>query len=169
MPTTYERIGTTTASGSTNAMTLSGLSQSYTHLRLVGMLAAASGTPTLNFTINNNTSAPYRNHYVACDSSSTVINNTTSSNTNQLNVSISQFTIPLISSGFQLFMVDIPYYTAPKTAIAGSYRYVGGASFCLHGMFSSSETNAVTRVDVICGGVNFAADSTFTAYGILKA
>jgi hypothetical protein len=172
MPNTYERLTTITSTGSQTILSATNLSQSYTHLRCIGWLASNQTTGFLYVSFNNDNQARYSANIIQVDNGSNAVQNqtngaqtylvpTNSANGGQVNTASNK--------GMTLFILDIPFYTAPVTATVGTYKYYTG-TYCIHGTYSYQSSGAITRADLTLSGSNtFLSGSTWSIYGYTKA
>ena len=170
--TTYEPIATSTVSTPVATITFSSISQAYTDLKVVMLLAddsseAGTGAPT--FTFNNDTATNY---------SQTVMygNGTTTIPALQINVAkiyaLYWNNSPTSTTQFPLMILDVMGYTGStyKTTLisAADDRNGTGSSERSVGLWRS--TSAINRIDVTNDGAKkFATGSIITIYGIKAA
>ncbi len=171
MAITYERLNTNNGDGSSTTISLTNLSQSYTHLRIIAMVAVSSGTPYLSVRFNNDSSSIYDSHFVGCTYNANTIESNNAGNQTSVNLQsgVAGYYIGQVSSsGLQMLTMDIPYYNAANGQQGGAYTYID-RTWCIHGMWSWGSTSAITRIDVISSSTAFTTTSSLSAYGILKA
>ena len=169
MPTTYDKIATTTLGSASASITFSSIAASWTDLRLVfnntGASATGVGTPTMRF--NSDTTSNYSVVRLAgqgttaaatYDSSQTVMN-------------LASYTAPQTSVPL-LITVDVFSYagsTLKTCFITYSNDYNGGGSI-EHATGLYRSTSAITSITITSAGAStWNTGTTATLYGILKA
>ena len=161
-----ETLLTTTAVTLASSISITSISQSYSHLRVVlDNLATVSTGVTIKMTLNSNTGAVYS--YVFTDASSTAATQangataavltptyTTSANTNKISGS---FFIPRYASTSNYKNVDFE--------IAGLHSF-GGSAGCSKGNVMTTDTSAVTSIQFAPSSGNWTAQGNIYVYGI---
>ena len=164
MPTTYEKIATTTL-GSTNAtITFSSIASTYTDLRIVLVATTDSAAnPLIRF--NNDTATNYSRTMLAGSGSSA----SSSQSSNQTSIVGGQ-------GGFNaseptIVEIDIFSYAGGtnKTCLIGWSGDRNGSGNVARFVGLWRDTTAINRVDLIVSGAVFQTGTTATIYGILKA
>ena len=163
MATTYEKIQSYTLGSASANITFSSISSAYTDLRLVftGSYAVAS-RGSIRF--NSDSSTNYSDTRLLGSGTSA----TSTGNTNQTY----QIVGPSDSSAVLLNEIDIFSYAGStnKTFLIGNSQDNNGSGFVSRWVCLWRSTSAITSiVYATYDGVNLAAGSTATLYGILKA
>lgn len=161
MPNTFESIATFTASGSTNTISFTSLTQAYTDLQLV-VTAAISGGNYAKFVFNSDTSAIYSRTEGYTSPGSTQ---------------------GVFTTGDAVIMAISDSTTTPWLNIIDIFNY-SGSSFSKtwiynHQIYNSNNDNGIgnynssapiTRIDIVSNnGANFTAGGVFALYGIKAA
>lgn len=166
MASTYTPIATTTLGSASATVTFSSISGSYTDLVLIANAAAASGTPTISMRFNSDTGANYSRTLLIGDGT-TASSQRASSSTEMRICNSSGLTTTL---GANATIANIQNYansTTYKTTISRS-NTSSSATEAIVNLWRN--TAAITQIDLFTNsGVNFAAGSTFTLYGITAA
>ena len=160
-----ETLLSTTAVTLSTSMSVTGISQSYSHLRVVlDNLATVSTGVTIKMTLNSNTGAVYSTTFI--DASAGVVSvlsataavltptYTTSANTNKISGS---FFIPRYASTSNYKNVDFE--------IAGLHSF-GGSAGCSKGNVMTTDTSAVTSIQFAPSSGNFTAQGNIYVYGV---
>ena len=165
MPTTYEKIATTTLSSAATDITFSSISSAYTDLRLVfvGVGSSAGDIPAIRF--NSDTATNYSRTYLTGNGTAASSNRTTSSNRIACGDAGDSTTIPSFNT------VDIFSYTGStyKTALIESSEDQNGSGKVTRTVGLWRSTSAITSITVFNPSYNLGAGYTATLYGILKA
>ena len=162
MPSTYEKIATTTLGTATGTVTFSSISSAYTDLVVVfvGNMNAAS---TCFLRYNNDSGNNYTQIDVVGDGTSAI----TQRRSNQTGFRL--YDVGLSSNNINTFILNINNYsnttTYKTTLLRGSDT--GGTSEVGMGVSLWRNTSAINRLDFTFGGT-WSVGSTFTIYGILK-
>ena len=163
MPKTYTPIATTKLNALTANVTFSSIPSTYTDLVLV---CNAKNTVAQNYEIWIRFNSDSGSNY-----SQTFLQNYADSTQTGRNSNITEIRPgKMNTTSFDTTIVNIQNYsnsTTYKTTLSrhNNAEFVTGS---LVGLWRN--TNAITTIAVICEtGANFAIDSTFTLYGILKA
>ena len=166
MPTTYDKIQSTTLGTATGTISFTSISSSYTDLRVVitGKMVN-SEQPYIRFNSDSATNYSYTTFYANGGSTGSF----RSSNDNRIYVApLSNWS----TTNTQFATIDIFSYagSAAKTALFAGSNDNGAASGGLDrtvGLWRS--VSAINRIDIIGNNQNFAIGFTATIYGILKA
>ena len=158
MPSTYEKIATTTLGSSATSTTFSSISGAYTDLVLVFQGTGVSGG-TLTYQFNGDTSALYSDTYMYSDGSA--------------GSGRHQDQIQIFGAGINtsrcMQIINIMNYanttTNKVTLLRGNANGIG-ATVAFVGLWRSND--AITSIKLNLSS-SFASGSTFTLYGILKA
>jgi hypothetical protein len=167
MPATYEPLATTTLGTSAASITFSGISASYTDLRLVVSALASASTIGAYIIYNNDTGANYTwGRLSGNGSSASALHGGTATQVNIANQIDSTTTIPAV------YEVDIFQYSTSRLKmclVTGSGDKNGsGVVERMVGLWRSTST--INRIDIFPNSANnFATGSTATLYGILRA
>ena len=167
MPTTYEPIATTTLGSAASTITFSSISSAYTDLRvvLVGTLSATGYLPQLRL---NNVSTGTLYSYTTLVGNGTAASSGRQSNQNVFewgDFGLNSTTIPFLAT------VDIFSYAGStnKTCLFTLNNDNNGSGDVTRmvGLFRS--TSAITEVNIRQASTTYAAGTTATLSGILKA
>ena len=163
MPATYEKIATTTVSGSATAtVTFSSISSAYTDLVCI-FVGNQNAAATAKLRYNNDTGLNYSQTDIV--GSGSAVSNQRRSNTDSFRL----YDILLSSNPINTFIFNINNYsntTTYKTILMRSSDSGGEVGMAVN-LWRS--TSAINRLDFLTGATNWSAGSTFTLYGILKA
>jgi len=172
MASTYEKIATTTASGSTSDIEFTSISSAYTDLIIVvnGRGATAANTVLLQTYINNDFGSNYSFTRLLGDG----INPQSSRGSSQTGGHLGF--LPAANSTSGIFGTLIAQYqnysnsTTNKTVLVRSNSASNVTSYTDASVVLYRSTSAITRIGVATFGVgNYVAGSTFTLYGIKAA
>lgn len=172
MAMTYKKIATTTLTGLTTTVTFSNIPSTYTDLQIIASWKlGSSATGTNSFVrINGDTGTNYSYTHMIGTGSSTPAGSTTNSNNMGVTVDVTGY-YPLYKWDF----IDYSNTTTYKTMLL---RQSAGSTQVAAGVYLWRSTNAINEISFTAadnsGGASgtpdqFAADSTFTVYGIEKA
>jgi hypothetical protein len=159
MTATYEKIATTTASGSVSSITFNTISGSYTDLVLIIQATVASGGHNQELRFNGNSSSLYSVTRLAGNGSTA----TSSRLSNQTSIQID--TEGYLNQTIANRVISIQNYsntTTNKTLIGRDNNASTGTGTFV-GLWRS--TSAITSIEVFAGS-NYSNTSTFTLYGI---
>jgi hypothetical protein len=161
MATTYDKIATTTLGSANSTITFSSISSAYTDLRLVFYINGTGSLPIIRF--NNDATSLYSRTRIEGQGSSATSNRASSATS-----------IPLFVGGAgvnSFHTVDVFSYAGGtnKTSLIGIYEDANGSGYVGLQVGLWRDTSAITRIDLIDISSTFAAGSTATLYGILKA
>jgi len=170
MAYTYEPIATTTTTTASPAITFSSISQNYTDLALI-ISVRANSTPAsygTHIRFNSDTGSNYSETYLRGNGSTASSSRFT--NNIYMNVGWQGYATTTIP---QFCTVDIFSYAGStfKTALGEDNADRNGAGVVVRFVGLWRSTSAINSIVVNenAGGGNYAAGSTFTLYGILKA
>jgi hypothetical protein len=178
VPSSYESIASATGTGSNSTITFSSFPSTYTALQLRLMVKSTdTSTPVTQMRIrfNSDTGSNYSYHRLITDGSSVSAYGAASQSAVIIDgVAITSIS-PINSSNFSASIIDIQDYastTKNKTirAFSGSDR--NGVQVDTVIALNSSvwlNTNAITSIDVLINGGNFASNSVVALYGIKGA
>jgi hypothetical protein len=167
MATTYEPIATTTLSSAAASIAFTSITSAYTDLRLVVTSLANAGTIGGMIQFNSDTGSNYS--YTRLTGNGTTASTTRVSAFTQLNTAFSgnaTTTIPMLQT------VDVFSYAGStnKTVLVTSQSDQNGSGTVERSCGLWRNTAAITRIDIFPNSANnFAAGTTATLYGILKA
>jgi hypothetical protein len=175
MATTYEKIQSTTISGSsTNTVTFSSIVGTYTDLRISAVFASTTNAQgQINLRFNSDTSSSYsRTHIIGSGSSAS-----SQAVANQTNLHMGNYVITgSIITPPQFTTLDIFSYSGStfKTCLITAFNdtnndasYGGGGS--LYNVSLWRNTAAITAIEMINSNSNYSSGSVFTLYGIKSA
>ena len=170
MPTTYDKIATTTLGSAASAITFNSISSAYTDLRLVLVFtqSIASGQASIQF--NSDTGSNYSYTRLAGNGTAASSGRVTGSTEIIINDNYdngASTTIPTLSS------VDIFSYAGStfKTVLINSAGDYNGSGTVWDAVGLWRNTAAINRIDISGAGSirTFSIGTTATLYGILKA
>lgn len=164
MPSTYDRIATTTVSGTTSAIDFTSIPGSYTNLRLVyAPLSNANIHTYLQF--NSDAGANYS--YTLVYGSGTAA--TSMSRTSQNDIQLS-WVDNIQNDKVSLFVIDIFSYAGStnKTLLNSWASDKNGSGVVLRQVSLWRSTAAITSINITSGS-SLKTGTTATLYGILKA
>ncbi len=166
MPSTYTPIATTTLGSASATVSFTGISGTYTDLVLVATAASASGEPTISFQLNSDTGSNYSRTLLI--GNGTTATSERASNSTQGRISNSTgLTTTLGANATIAQFMNYSNATTYKTVIARSNTSLY-ATEAIVNLWRS--TSAITSIALFTNsGVNFAAGSTFTLYGVKSA
>ena len=164
MTATYEKIATTTTTGSATTVTFSSISGSYTDLVLISNAGAIVGGSDLRMRVNGDTGNNYSDTYL-WGSGSTAGSARASS---QSRFSLNYYgTLPSGSTTRGTIITQIMNYsntTTYKTCLTRANNAASGTDAIVH---LWRNTSAITSISLLELGLNgFTDGSTFTLYGI---
>lgn len=164
MPATYEPIATTTLTGTASTITFSSITAAYTDIHLVTRIIV-SGSTSVFLRLNNDSGSNYSSTFIWGDGSSAISFRNTNSTSLTGNYSVS--TTPL------LWTYDLFSYSGAtnKTVLQTHSNDNNGSGQVARAVALWRNTAAINRIDLIAsgGGNTFAAGTTATLYGILRA
>jgi hypothetical protein len=162
MPATYEPIATTTLGTAAATISFTSISSAYTDIRYVASIKATASS-SIRVQLNGDTGTNYSSTFLWGDgASASSFRNT---NSNYLTGSYSVSTTPL------LWTFDFFNYAGStnKTALQTHSNDNNGSGEVARVVGLWRNTAAINRIDLLCAGSTFAAGTTVTLYGILKA
>ncbi len=166
MPSTYEPIATQTLGSAAATVTFSSISGTYTDLVLVATAASASGEPTISFQLNGDTGSNYSRTLLIGNGSSATSERASSSTQGRISNSTGLTTTLGANATIAQFM-NYSNSTTNKTVIARSNTTLYATEAIVN---LWRNTAAITSIALFTNsGVNFAAGSIFTLYGIKAA
>lgn len=165
MPATYDKIASTTVSGtSTNSVTLSSITGAYTDLVLIINAGATATSCGLTYQLNGDSSSLYSVTALRGNGSAASSFRQTGAD----RVVVSNFSEPPTTGG-GVYIINFQNYsntTTFKTSISrGNSAGFGVDAFT--GLYRS--TSAITSVTILIAGGNYNSGSTFNLYGIKAA
>jgi hypothetical protein len=158
MTATYDRIATTTASGSTSQFTFTSIPATYTDLVLVIMAANASAS-NFEITFNSDTGSNYSRTQLSG-------NGTSASSARESSfTSYRTLSTPSGSSTYAIANLSIMNYSNTTTfkTLLDRGGYASDQTYAQVGLYRS--TSAISSIRLLCGS-NLSVNSTFTLYGI---
>ncbi len=166
MPATYNPIATTTLGSANSTITFSSIPGTYTDLVLVlSSLSASASTPIIRF--NSDTGNNYSWTRLVGTGSAAQSGRLTSLSYIEIAYSALSSTIP------SLGIVNVFNYantSTNKTILCSSSQDQNGSGSTQSSVGLWRNTSAITTITITMdGGFNFAANTTATLYGILKA
>jgi len=167
MAVTYEPIATSTLSSAAASIAFTSITSAYTDLRLVVTSLASSSTIGGMIQFNSDTGSNYS--YTRLTGDGATASTTRTSAFTQLNTAFSgnaTTTIPMLQT------VDVFSYAGStnKTILVTSQSDKNGSGAVERSCGLWRNTAAITRIDIFPNSAsNFAAGTTATLYGILKA
>jgi hypothetical protein len=172
MATTYEKIATTTLGSAQATIDFTSIPSTYTDLRLVLVVRTTVASTTDNIRLRFNSDSGGNYSYVRLYGNGT--NALSDSTTNASNANFTH-QVPggtAASNLFALCTADIFSYTGStyKTLLATTANDMNGSGTTQATINLWRSTSSITSVNLFVGsGDNFAANTTATLYGILKA
>lgn len=166
MALTYDVIASTTLSSPTSTITFSSIPNTYTDLRLILTGTASAGGTAPRFRLNNDSSALYN---------STIFAGSGSSNSAAREVSVTQVSLAQATNWDattpQLRIVDIMSYASAnfKTLFTIECSDLNGSGSLCYCSYLYRSTTAISSINLFLNANNYAAGTTATLYGILRA
>ena len=166
MPATYEPIATTTLSSAASTITFSSIPSTYTDLRLVLVSQGSTTAGTGRLRFNNISTTTYSTTRLSG-------NGTAAQSDRYSNRAAIDFALGTLvtSSNWGITTFNIFSYTGStnKTVLMTDSNDKNGSGNveCSVGLWR--DTGAITRIDLIENGANFATGTTATLYGIKAA
>jgi hypothetical protein len=158
MPSTYDKIATTTLGSAAASVTFSTITGTYTDLVLIGTGTLATSS-TMNIKFNSDTSSIYSRTELYGDGSS-------AASYRESNQSTQNFANwDTTGSNFIMQLQNYSNSTTNKTCLT---RYNRPSSLVAANVILYRSTSAISNI-VITGGSNIQIGSTFTLYGIKAA
>ena len=166
MATTYEKIATNTLSSAQSSITFNSISSAYTDLRLI-LVSTGSVANYAKINFNSDTATNYSDTVIYGDGTTAYSARDTSAATVFLDGGYTQMstTVPA------LYEVDIFSYAGStfKTFLSAASIDKNGSGSVARVVGLWRSTSAITSIALAVNTGNFAAGSTATIYGILKA
>lgn len=169
MPATYEPIATTTLGSAASTITFSSIPSTYTDLRLV-LVATASSANTAypRFRFNGDTGTNFSNTTLKANGTTAASDRDTS----QTSLILGPYNYVALSTTIPTFgSIDIFSYAGStnKTCLTISNNDLNGSGEITARVGLWRSTSAITSIDILGNGGNFAAGTTATLYGIKAA
>ena len=165
MPATYEKIATTTLGSAATTITFSTIAASWTDLRLVLNVPSTTIARGIYMRLNSDTASNYSGIYI--QGSGTTASSATSTSATQLEFGGStSTTIP------SFYTADFFSYAGStnKTVLQTASQDYNGSGLVDNRVSLWRSTSAITTILIYLSSTgNFAAGTTATLYGILKA
>jgi hypothetical protein len=164
MPATYEPIATTTLGSATSSVTFSGISGTYTDIKVVINAAVTSSADNVCFRYNGDTGSNYSRTGLAGTGTSALSARSLNATFNEIDYYGYLETVP------SFIAADIMNYSNSTTykTVLGRSSNAGNGTGATAGLWRN--TNAITSITIFTkGGINFAIGSVFTLYGIKAA
>jgi hypothetical protein len=170
MPTTYEPIATTTLGSAAQSVRFSSVPTTYTDLVIIGTGrsdSSTSGDSVFVFFNNDDFNPNYSGTRLSGNGSAASSARTTNNYPTLANIAPSNSA----SGVFSFFKIDIFNYrgSTNKTVLSESSNDLNGSGDVLRAVGLWRSTAAITTISVACINNLFAANSTFTLYGIKNA
>jgi hypothetical protein len=165
MPATYEPIATTTLGSAASSIDFTSIAASYTDLRVVLIGTTASAT-LVNLRFNSDTATNY---------SGTMLTGDGSAAASERQTTVNRIVLPITSENWgtsiKTVSLDIFSYAGStnKTLLSTFSGDTNGAGYVIRGVHLWRNTAAITSINLIGASANWAAGTTATLYGILKA
>jgi hypothetical protein len=165
MPATYEPIATTTLGTAAATISFTSISSAYTDVRLVLVGTHATGAATIRMQVNTDTGSNYSITELSGDGATATSSRSTGSS--RINCGNANFNNTLPS----LITVDWFSYSGStyKTCLVTTSQDRNGSGVVYRTVGLWRDTSAITSIQVFPSSGNFAAGTTATLYGILKA
>ncbi len=165
MPATYEPIATTTLGSATATISFTSISASYTDIRVVLVGSHETTATTLRMQVNSDTGTNYSYTELIGDGATASSSRGTSSS--RINCGNANFN----NTQPSLITVDWFSYAGStnKTCLVTASQDRNGSGSVLRTVGLWRSTSAITSVQLFPATGNFAAGTTATLYGILKA
>jgi hypothetical protein len=164
MPATYEKIATTTLGSTSATITFSTITSAYTDLKIVLVGTTTTGAD-LRLTFNSDTGTNYSETAIYGTGASAGSERFTSRAYISISNSGMSATIP------HLYSFDVFSYAGStnKTVLGASYEDRNGSGSIREYVGLWRSTAAITTITLTAVSNTFAAGTTATLYGILKA
>ena len=166
MPTTYEKIATTTLGSAASTITFSSIAASWTDIRLVVVAKNVTLNDDIQFRFNSDSGSNYS--WTTLSGNGTAAATSRSSNNTKLYATAAG---NLSTAQFGLATMDIFSYagsTYKTCLITGSYDE-NGSGWLERDVGLWRSTAAITAIEIFSTPTDFAIGTTATLYGILKA
>jgi hypothetical protein len=163
MATTYEKIATTTLGTTAASITFSSIAATYTDLTVI-LVGKGGAGGDLYIDFNGDTATNYSQTRINGNGSTVTSNRLT----NQTGL---RFSNGLVSTQPQFYTIDIFSYAGStyKTALGTMSEDRNGSGGVARYVGLWRSTSAINQIVLSLSGDTFAADTTATIYGILKA
>ena len=164
MPSTYEKIATTTLGSAAATITFSSISAAYTDLVIIAQMKNSGAGGDLLAYFNSDTGTNYSRTILGGNGSTTYSARSSSATNARFN-----YSEPINSDGNTIFKINIMDYsntTTYKTAISRGDRGVT-STVAIVNLWRS--TSAINNIQFFTDATNFAAGSIITLYGIKAA
>jgi hypothetical protein len=165
MATTYEKIATTTLSSAAATIDFTAITGTYTDIRLVLSAIGTSIGTTIRMRFNSDTGTNYSYSAIYGDSASAAVDFATLRTFLVLGMSGTDTTNPVFHT------VDLMSYSGStfKTNLVSSSEDMNGSGYVSNRVTLWRNTAAITSINLLLSTSTFAAGTTATLYGILKA
>lgn len=168
MPATYDSITTTTLGSATATINFNSISSAYTDLKVIVVGSPAAGGVDLCMRLNNNSGVTYSNTYLVGNGSAA--SSTRNNGDSNYRVSINGFASSSVPFFTEIDIFNYANTSANKSILAKFSQDQNGSGNIQATVGMCQLTSAVTSVNLFwSGGTNFAAGTTATLYGILRA
>ena len=166
MAVTYDFISKITTSGSTGTVSFTSIPQTYTDLVLVYSPQSASSNSYSYYTINGDTSSTYYRMCMAGTGST--ITPFWGADSGLLYPYYGTYNDTNSQTLFTSHFMNYASTTSGKVILSRSGN-TGASNIADFSSGYYASNTAITRIDIIQGGQNFAANVVFSLYGILAA
>ena len=175
VPSSYESIASATGTGSNSTITFNSFPSTYAALQLRLMVKSTdTSTPVTQMRIrfNSDTGSNYSYHRLIGDGSTVSAYGAASQSAVIIDAVAITSISPINSSNFSASIIDIQDYTSTtknKTVRAFSGSDRNGVQVDTAIALNSSvwlNTNAITSIDILINGGNYATNSVVSLYGI---
>ena len=161
MPSTYEKIATTTLGSAAATITFSSISAAYTDLVIIAQMKNSGAGGDLLAYFNSDTGTNYSRIILGGNGSTAYSARSSSASNARFN-----YSEPINSDGNTIFRINVMNYsntTTYKTAISRGDR---GATSTVAIVNLWRSTIAINNIQFFTDATNFAAGSIITLYGI---
>ena len=169
MPATYEKIATTTLGSATSTITFDSIPGTYTDLRIAMFALGSTNGIGAMCRINSDTGTNYSNTSLSGSGASATSARATS--VTPWDFEPGAAAVGLNTTNPTLYTLDIFSYAGStnKTALLTTSSDRNGSGAVIRAVLLWRSTAAITRLDILTSSSTFAAGTTATLYGILKA
>jgi hypothetical protein len=164
MPTTYEKIATTTLSSAAANFTFSSISGAYTDLVLIANLGCSSGGQRAGWQVNGNTGGNYSKVYMLADGSST---GSSATGNESYSYIFDGIALPTSLNGNLIQHYQNYSNTTTYKAVISRCNNPSSGTMAVVGLIRS--TAAITSITLTPTAGNWNSGSIFTIYGIKAA
>lgn len=165
MASTYDPIATTTLGSTTNTITFSSISSSYTDLRIVTVGTMTAGYDAI-LRINGDSGNNYSGIFIRGNGSAASATNSTAAGQYYLNAGGYSSSIPFLAE-IDIFSYAGSTYKSFLSRLSGD---TNGSGWTVNGTGMWLSTSAITSVSLIASSTAvWSVGTTATLYGILKA